>query len=63
MGTLMGLGLIVFTVGSALNVTEFWMAITGMRNIMAPLAIMAAVDAILILFVFMHITQLWHPEE
>lgn len=62
-GTLLGLGLIVFTVGSVLNVTEFTLAITGLKSIVIPIAVMAAIDAALIAYVFMHVTQLWHPEE
>lgn len=62
-GILMGLGIIVFTVGTALNITEFGLAITVRTGVLLPIIVMALIDAALIAYVFMHITQLWRPEE
>jgi hypothetical protein len=63
LGTSLGIGVIVFTVGTVLNVTEFWMSVTGLKNIVIPIWVMATIDAALIAYVFMHIHQLWRPEE
>lgn len=62
-GTLMGLGLIVFTVGTVMNIGEFGLANSGLRGILLPILVMALIDAGLIAYVFMHVSQLWRPEE
>lgn len=57
------LGLIVFIGGTISNVAEFALAMTVQRGVLVPLMILAAIDAVLITYVFMHVTQLWRPEE
>lgn len=62
-GWLMRLGFIVLGLGTAMNVLEFTLAMTVQQGVMAPLVVMALFDASTIAYVFMHVTQLWHPEE
>ena len=60
---LMRLGWVVLVVGTIMNVAEFTLAMTVQRGVMVPLIVMALFDAATISYVFMHITQIWHPEE
>lgn len=60
---LMRLGLIVFALGTVLNIVELTLALTVQRGILVPILVMALFDAALIAYVFMHITQLWRPEH
>lgn len=57
------LGLIAFIVLTVLNGVEFWIAVSFQTGIMVPLAVLALIDAGLIAYYFMHVAQLWRPEE
>lgn len=57
------LGLAVFGIGTVLNLVELGLAVGVGQGVMLPIAILALFDAALIAYVFMHVTQLWHPEE
>lgn len=60
---LMRLGLIVFILGTILNIAEVTLAVTVQRGVLIPIIVLALIDAALIAYVFMHVTQLWRPEE
>lgn len=57
------LGLGVFILLAALNVLEYWLAVAFPSGIFLPLVVLAAIDAGLILYFFMHVAQLWGHEE
>ncbi len=57
------LGIIVFIGGTISNLAEFALAVTVQTGVMLPLIVLMAIDAAMIAYFFMHITQLWHPEE
>lgn len=57
------LGSIVFIAGTIANVVEFTLAATVQQGVMLPLIVLMLIDATMIAYFFMHVTQLWHPEE
>ena len=59
----LGMGNIVFAVGTISNIVEFTLALTVKQGIMLPLIVMILVDASMIAYYFMHVAQLWRPEE
>lgn len=62
-GRPMRVGLIVFIAGTIANVVEFSLANTVQQGVLLPIMLLALVDAAMIAYFFMHVTQLWHPEE
>ncbi len=56
-------GSIVFIVGTIANVVEFSLANTVQQGVMLPLIVLMLIDAAMIAYFFMHVSQLWHPEE
>ena len=60
---LMRVGWITFMLGTISNIAEFTLAATVQRGVLVPIVVLALIDATMIAYVFMHITQLWHPEE
>ena len=60
---LMRLGFIIFVIGTISNIAEYALAVSGLQGVVFPIAILALVDATFIAYVFMHVTQLWRPEE
>lgn len=57
------LGYIIFVVGTISNVGEFALAMTVQKGVMLPLILLMALDAAAIAYYFMHVSQIWHPEE
>ena len=57
------LGLIVFICGTISNIVEFTLANTVQQGVLVPIAVLALIDAAMIAYVFMHVTQFWRPEE
>lgn len=59
----LNLGFLVFGVGTVANVAEFTLAMTVRQGVMLPLIVLMLIDAAMIAYFFMHITQLWREEE
>ncbi len=62
-GKRMRLGLIIFIVLMIVEVVEYFVGIGLDSRATIPLALLAVPGAGLIVYYFMHISQLWHPEE
>jgi len=62
-GGLMRLGLIVFIIGTILIVAQYALANTVRHGVILPIYALALFYTAISIKVFMHITQLWHPEE
>jgi len=60
---LMRLAWLVLIVGTIANLGEFALAVTVQQGVMLPLVVLALFDAATIAYVFMHVTQIWNPEE
>ncbi len=60
---LMRLAWLVLIVGTIANLGEYALAVTIKQGVMLPLVVLALFDASTIAYVFMHVTQIWHPEE
>lgn len=56
-------GMIVFIPGTISNVAEFALANTVRQGVLVPIILLALIDVAFIAYFFMHITQLWHPQE
>jgi len=59
----LNLGFLVFALGTVSNVAEFALAMTVRKGVMLPLIMLMLIDAAMIAYFFMHITQLWREEE
>ena len=57
------LGLIVIGILALFTAAEYWVAVSWSVAVVPGLAVAAIVKAWLILRYFMHMPQLWHPEE
>ena len=57
------LGFIVFFAGTLSNIIEFVLATTVKEGVMLPLIVLMLADASMIAYFFMHVVQIWRPEE
>ena len=59
----MRVGLLVFIVLVVLAAAEYVLGLAVESGNLVYMILMNIVDAALILYFFMHVRQLWHPEE
>ncbi len=59
----MRLGYTIFALGTISNIAEYSLAQSGLQGVLIPIIILALMDAAFIAYVFMHVTQLWRPQE
>jgi cytochrome c oxidase subunit IV len=62
-GKRMRLGLVIFIVLMIVEVVEYYVGVGFDRGATIPLVVLAVPGAGLIVYYFMHISQLWHREE
>jgi len=55
--------LIVFICGTISNIVHFTVQTTVQQGVQVPIAVVALNDAAKSAHVFMHVTQLWRPED
>ena len=56
-------GVIALAALAVLSVLEFWLATVMPTGILVPLVVLALLKTGFIVNNFMHVTQLWRPEE